>query len=129
MLVCRRLLIAAALVAFSEDPASSDTFSKISELPEFSGYSGFRVYARSANSSSVTFTSTASSTGCRLSEFLCNTGYCISQDKYCDGENDCGDKSDEPKYCTREYPQNEYITSCSAKFSIHQASFIFLKYD
>lgn len=40
---------------------------------------------------------------CRLSEMLCDTGQCISLDKYCNGEDDCGDKSDEPKSCTREY--------------------------
>lgn len=39
---------------------------------------------------------------CRPSEYLCGTGNCVAQDKYCDGENDCGDNSDEPKYCTRE---------------------------
>ncbi|CAG9786678.1 unnamed protein product [Diatraea saccharalis] len=37
---------------------------------------------------------------CRLSELLCDTGQCISLDKYCNGEDDCGDKSDEPKLCT-----------------------------
>lgn len=40
---------------------------------------------------------------CRLSELLCDTGQCISLDKYCNGEDDCGDKSDEPKSCTRKY--------------------------
>lgn len=43
------------------------------------------------------------STPCRMSELLCDTGQCISLDKYCNGEDDCGDKSDEPKSCTREY--------------------------
>lgn len=38
---------------------------------------------------------------CRLSELLCDTGQCISLDKYCNGEDDCGDKSDEPKSCSR----------------------------
>lgn len=40
---------------------------------------------------------------CRLSEMLCDTGQCISLDKFCNGEDDCGDKSDEPKSCTRKY--------------------------
>lgn len=40
---------------------------------------------------------------CRLSELLCDTGQCISMDKYCNREDDCGDKSDEPKSCTRKY--------------------------
>lgn len=38
---------------------------------------------------------------CRLSELLCDTGQCISLDKFCNGEDDCGDKSDEPKSCSR----------------------------
>lgn len=42
-------------------------------------------------------------TECRLSELLCDTGQCISLDKYCNGEDDCGDKSDEPKGCSRKY--------------------------
>lgn len=40
---------------------------------------------------------------CRLSELLCDTGQCISLDKFCNGEDDCGDKSDEPKSCSRKY--------------------------
>lgn len=38
---------------------------------------------------------------CRLSEFYCDTGQCIALDKFCDGEDNCGDKSDEPRYCSR----------------------------
>lgn len=40
---------------------------------------------------------------CKLSELLCDTGQCISLDRYCNGEDDCGDKSDEPKSCSRKY--------------------------
>ena len=39
---------------------------------------------------------------CRVSQFFCNTGQCVALDRYCDGEDDCGDKSDEPRYCSRE---------------------------
>jgi hypothetical protein len=40
--------------------------------------------------------------GCKLSEHRCEaSGLCVAQDKFCDGENDCEDKSDEPVYCTR----------------------------
>lgn len=38
---------------------------------------------------------------CRVSEFLCDTGQCISLDKVCDGRDDCEDKSDERPFCTR----------------------------
>lgn len=37
---------------------------------------------------------------CRISEFPCRTGRCIRLDNYCDGKNDCGDDSDEPRFCT-----------------------------
>lgn len=49
----------------------------------------------------IKFARDVSSGPCRLSELLCDTGQCISLDKYCNGEDDCGDKSDEPKACTR----------------------------
>ncbi|GAB0090204.1 prolow-density lipoprotein receptor-related protein 1-like [Sergentomyia squamirostris] len=39
---------------------------------------------------------------CRISEFSCRgpNGLCLPLDKYCDGKDDCGDGSDEPKFCT-----------------------------
>ncbi|XP_066996232.2 uncharacterized protein [Anabrus simplex] len=37
---------------------------------------------------------------CRVSEFFCDTGQCVALDRFCDGEDDCGDKSDEPRYCS-----------------------------
>jgi hypothetical protein len=40
---------------------------------------------------------------CRISEFPCRNGRCIRLDRYCDGVDDCGDKSDEPRYCTGKY--------------------------
>lgn len=49
----------------------------------------------------VKFPRNVGATPCRMSELLCDTGQCISLDKYCNGEDDCGDKSDEPKSCTR----------------------------
>ena len=38
---------------------------------------------------------------CRISEFSCRgSTLCLPLDKYCDGRDDCGDASDEPKHCT-----------------------------
>ncbi|RZF39533.1 hypothetical protein LSTR_LSTR001054 [Laodelphax striatellus] len=37
---------------------------------------------------------------CRISEFSCRNGRCVRPDAYCDGNNDCGDDSDEPRQCT-----------------------------
>ncbi|XP_025836544.1 uncharacterized protein LOC108736059 isoform X2 [Agrilus planipennis] len=37
---------------------------------------------------------------CRISEFPCHNGHCIRLDRYCDGTDNCGDKSDEPMFCT-----------------------------
>lgn len=38
---------------------------------------------------------------CKISEFPCRGGaLCLPLDKYCDGRDDCGDASDEPKFCT-----------------------------
>ncbi|CAG9812924.1 unnamed protein product [Phaedon cochleariae] len=37
---------------------------------------------------------------CRISEFPCRNGKCIRLNGYCDGNDDCGDVSDEPPFCT-----------------------------
>ncbi|XP_070492853.1 uncharacterized protein [Chironomus tepperi] len=38
---------------------------------------------------------------CKISEFACKgSGLCLPLDKYCDGIDQCGDLSDEPKFCT-----------------------------
>ncbi|KYN07633.1 Cubilin [Cyphomyrmex costatus] len=112
MLMCRRLLLIAAAIAASIGAGSTSYHPGISSS-DYSGYpSGYAVYSgatspESSSSSSSTSGPTseleASNTEslCRPSEFLCSTtGHCIAQDKYCDGENDCDDKSDEPRYCT-----------------------------
>lgn len=44
--------------------------------------------------------------GCSLSEFACTNGQCIPSSKYCDRINDCHDNSDEPRFCTRKYINN-----------------------
>ncbi len=35
-----------------------------------------------------------------LVEFGCDNGKCVPLSRYCDGSDDCGDKSDEPMACT-----------------------------
>ncbi|KPU78217.1 uncharacterized protein Dana_GF10200, isoform B [Drosophila ananassae] len=39
--------------------------------------------------------------GCSLAEFSCSNGRCVPLSKYCNNANDCGDGSDEPRFCTR----------------------------
>lgn len=45
-------------------------------------------------------------TKCSMSEFTCTNSNCIPVNKFCDKANDCGDNSDEPRYCTRKYINN-----------------------
>lgn len=40
---------------------------------------------------------------CKLSEWPCSNGTCISLSKYCDGTYDCLDFSDEPAQCNGKY--------------------------
>lgn len=37
---------------------------------------------------------------CAISEHTCNNGKCVPLNKFCDNINDCGDSSDEPRFCT-----------------------------
>ena len=46
--------------------------------------------------------------GCLMSQFRCATGRCVNLNVFCDGRNDCGDNSDEPAQCTREYSARHY---------------------
>jgi hypothetical protein len=57
---------------------------------------------------------------CRISEFPCRNGRCIRLDRYCDGIDDCGDKSDEPRYCTGKYI--ELLIESRAKMGKSQGS-------
>lgn len=43
--------------------------------------------------------SSSSSSPCRMSEFACANGTCISASKFCDGRTDCIDGSDERSSC------------------------------
>ncbi|XP_017773726.1 PREDICTED: low-density lipoprotein receptor-related protein 12-like, partial [Nicrophorus vespilloides] len=38
--------------------------------------------------------------GCKLSEFRCENRKCVPLTRFCNNANDCGDSSDEPRYCT-----------------------------
>ncbi|XP_075160932.1 uncharacterized protein LOC142233787 [Haematobia irritans] len=38
---------------------------------------------------------------CTLSQFSCSNGRCVPLSKYCNNVNDCGDGSDEPRFCSR----------------------------
>lgn len=40
---------------------------------------------------------------CQISEFTCNNRRCISAEKYCDNIEDCGDGSDEPRFCSSKF--------------------------
>ncbi|CAH0720618.1 unnamed protein product, partial [Brenthis ino] len=43
----------------------------------------------------------ANDSKCRISEYQCFNKKCIPINRFCDGSNDCGDASDEPRHCTR----------------------------
>lgn len=57
----------------------------------------------SSGTNTMTTSSKLSATQCAMSEFTCTNGKCIQLNKYCDNANDCGDSSDEPRFCTRKY--------------------------
>lgn len=64
--------------------------------------------AAAAASSSSTMMTTKSgqiwpATKCAMSEYTCTNGKCIQLNKYCDNINDCGDSSDEPRFCTSKF--------------------------
>lgn len=45
-------------------------------------------------------------TKCAMSEYTCTNGKCIQLNQYCDNVNDCGDSSDEPRFCTSKLKLN-----------------------
>lgn len=50
----------------------------------------------------ATVTKSDKTKSCKISEWKCSNGTCISASKYCDGQSDCLDKSDEPSQCSGE---------------------------
>lgn len=40
---------------------------------------------------------------CSISEFTCSNGKCINIAQFCDNYNNCGDASDEPRFCTSKF--------------------------
>ncbi|XP_042895099.1 uncharacterized protein CG3556 [Parasteatoda tepidariorum] len=55
-----------------------------------------------------------SSSSCKLNQFPCNNGQCISRNQWCDKNADCRDKSDE-KFCSRGSFQNADPNRCRDK--------------
>lgn len=53
------------------------------------------LYAAAATKSDISL--------CKISEWKCSNGTCISASKFCDGTADCLDKSDEPNQCTGKF--------------------------
>ncbi|GFS94516.1 hypothetical protein NPIL_108641 [Nephila pilipes] len=45
--------------------------------------------------------------GCEPTEFRCSSGQCVDGGRYCDGNSDCFDGSDEPERCTKEDINND----------------------
>ncbi|KAH8286094.1 hypothetical protein KR054_002518, partial [Drosophila jambulina] len=56
---------------------------------------------KTANLQMAPGSASASSSGCSLAEYSCSNGRCVPLSKYCNNANDCGDGSDEPRFCTR----------------------------
>ncbi|XP_078614550.1 uncharacterized protein LOC144883784 isoform X3 [Branchiostoma floridae x Branchiostoma japonicum] len=50
---------------------------------------------------------------CSIGQFLCDNGKCISETWKCDGDNDCGDCSDEPASCPPSETTIAETTTCT----------------
>lgn len=64
-------------------------------------------------------------TKCRISEYQCFNKRCIPINRFCDGGNDCGDASDEPRHCTRKYSSislNLVFNSCFIGYILRLAA-------
>ena len=47
----------------------------------------------------ITASSQSADSDCRSSAFTCDNGRCVAESDECDGNNDCGDNSDEQNCC------------------------------
>lgn len=59
---------------------------------------------------------------CRLSEFACANGHCVPSARFCDGNDDCGDLSDEPTACTSTYMHPPYSDFVPLMFLVQEAA-------
>lgn len=57
--------------------------------------------AVAASSVSSLAAAKAKAAPCKITEYKCDNRRCVPLTSYCDNKNDCGDSSDEPRYCTR----------------------------
>lgn len=62
---------------------------------------------------------------CSISEFTCANNNCISAAQFCDNNDDCGDASDEPRFCTSEwtYTQLKVFFFIKTTAAVHSALF------
>lgn len=115
MLMCKRLLIAAAIAVFSKASSANPPVTTKSSIPSAAVTNLVTAGPTSSTSHGPVSSPTTATWTCRLSEYRCGTGHCIAQDKFCDGENDCEDKSDEPKYCTRKSAEKFQVRQLNGK--------------
>lgn len=89
-------LVATAISGVPNDNQSTlnnETFSTEASEMDFGGTLG----------TAAALKSNGQLNGCSMSEFTCTNSKCVPTYKYCDRVNDCGDNSDEPRFCTRKY--------------------------
>ncbi|XP_017760684.1 PREDICTED: uncharacterized protein LOC108551155 [Eufriesea mexicana] len=64
------------------------------------GYKQFRVTALVLFILLFEWTDHVTAGDCGIAELTCRDGHCVPIDAYCNGQDDCGDNSDEPAMCT-----------------------------
>ncbi|KAG8245592.1 hypothetical protein J6590_102921, partial [Homalodisca vitripennis] len=56
---------------------------------------------------------------CRLSEFPCTNKRCVPLSYFCNSVDDCGDSSDEPRFCTQQRRRAEdacLVAACNRTY-------------